>query len=143
MARSSAPAAAIVATASKPGARPQFAWALGLIMAGTLIRLGLLLLDWPATDSDEGTMGLMALHITHGAHPVFFYGQTYMGALQAYLGAALFTLFGASVFTLRLGLLLLFMLFLAVMYALVRRLYDHRFALFSLASFLLTNPTSA
>ena len=130
----------MAATASKPGARRQFAWALGLIAAGTLIRLGLLLLDWPATDSDEGTMGLMALHITHGAHPVFFYGQTYMGALQAYLGAALFTLFGASVFTLRLGLLLLFMLFLAVMYALVRRLYDHRFALFSLALLALGGP---
>ncbi len=76
-------------------------WALVLIAIGVLIRLGLLLLDWPRTDSDEGTMGLMALHIvSRGEHPVFFYGQTYMGSLQAHLGAVLFTLFGASVFAL-------------------------------------------
>jgi hypothetical protein len=48
-------------------------WALALIAIGVLIRLGLLLLDWPRTDSDEGAMGLMALHIvTRGAHPIFF-----------------------------------------------------------------------
>jgi hypothetical protein len=109
-------------------------WALALIAAAVLIRLGLLLFDWPRTDSDEGTMGLMALHIlTHGEHPLFFYGQSYMGTLQAYLGAGLFTLFGPSVLSLRLGLLLLDALFLATMYALLRLLYPRAFALFSLA----------
>ena len=116
-------------------------WALILIAVGVLIRLGLLLLDWPSTDSDEGVMGLMALHIGRsGEHPLFFYGQTYMGALQAYLGAALFSLFGVSIFTLRLGLLLLFTLFLVTMYLLVRLLYNCPFALVVLALLGLGGP---
>ena len=116
-------------------------WALALIAAGVLIRLGLLLLDWPPTDSDEGIMGLMALHIaSRGEHPLFFYGQTYMGTLQAYLGAALFALFGSSVFSLRLGLLLLDSLFLATLYVLLRLLYHPKFALFSLVLLDLGGP---
>jgi hypothetical protein len=55
-----------------------------------------------------------------------------MGTLQSYLGAVFFSLFGASVFTLRLGLVLLFALFLATMYALLRLLYEQEFALFAL-----------
>lgn len=106
-----------------------------------LIRLGLLLLDWPSTDSDEGTIGLMALHIaSRGERPLFFYGQTYMGPLQAYLGAALFSLFGPSVLTLRLGLLLFDALFLATMYVLLRLLYHPTFALFSLVLLDLGGP---
>ncbi len=47
-------------------------------------RLAIALLGYPADDSDEATMGLMALHInTRGEHPIFFYGQNYMGALEA------------------------------------------------------------
>jgi len=116
-------------------------WALVLITTGILIRLGLLLLDWPRTDSDEGTMGLMALHIVmRGERPLYFYGQSYMGTLQAYLGAAFFSLFGASVFTLRLGLVLLFALFLATMYALLRLLYERMFALFALFLLSLGTP---
>ena len=116
-------------------------WALVLIASGILIRLGLLLLDWPRTDSDEGTMGLMALHIvTRGSHPLFFYGQAYMGTLQSYIGAVFFQVFGASVFTLRLGLVLLFALFLTTMYALLRLLYDRVFALFALFLLSLGTP---
>jgi hypothetical protein len=115
--------------------------ALVLIAIGILIRLGLLLLDWPRTDSDEGTMGLMALHVvTRGEHPLFFYGQSYMGTLQAYIGASFFFLFGASVFTLRLGLVLLFALFLATMYALLCLLYERGFALFALFLLSLGTP---
>src|SRR5262245_56727648 len=59
-----------------------------LIVGGVALRLTLAALGWPATDSDEATFGLMALHISErGAHPIFFYGQTYMGALEAYLAA--------------------------------------------------------
>ncbi|HET9109978.1 MAG TPA: hypothetical protein VFN78_04040 [Ktedonobacterales bacterium] len=108
-------------------------WALGLIVVGALVRLGLALLQWPRTDSDEGTMGLMALHVGAGRElPLFFDGQSYMGTIQAYLGALLFHLFGASLVSLRLGLVLLFVLFLLIMYPLLRLLYGLRYALVGL-----------
>lgn len=59
-----------------------------------------------------------------GEHPLFFYGQNYMGAIEAYLGAAAFRLFGVSVFSLRLGTTLLFTFFLICMYFLVGMLFN-------------------
>src|SRR5215472_6389784 len=86
--------------------------ALALILCGTLLRVLLAALRWPLLNSDEGTMGIMALHIAYrGEHPIFYYGQHYMGTLEAYIAAGFFRLFGASVFTLRLGPVLMFVLF--------------------------------
>ncbi|HJT59439.1 MAG TPA: hypothetical protein VJ761_23220, partial [Ktedonobacteraceae bacterium] len=95
--------------------------AIAIIILGVLIRIVLLSQGWPHTTMDEGTMGQMAVHIAKdGQRPIFFYGQAYMGSLEAYLAAPLFQLFGASLFTLRLGLVLLFTIFLTAMYLLVR-----------------------
>jgi hypothetical protein len=105
---------------------------LASLMWALLLRAFLAWVDWPLPNSDEGTMGIMALHIQRGDLPIFFYGQHYMGALEAYIAAALFQLAGASVFTLRLGLVLLFLLFLVCMYLLTSRLYNRKFALFTL-----------
>ncbi len=106
---------------------------LGVIIAialATGIRVAVISLGWQTTNSDEDTMGLMALHIAYrGEFPVFFYGQNYMGALEAYIGALLFHLLGPSLFSLRLGLVFLFDLFLLVMYLLTRLLYTKRLAL--------------
>jgi hypothetical protein len=75
-------------------------------------------------------MGLMAKHIAErGELPIFFYGQSYMGPIEAYVGALLVPLFGASTFTLRLGLLGFFSFFLICMYYLNRLLYDRPLAL--------------
>jgi 4-amino-4-deoxy-L-arabinose transferase-like glycosyltransferase len=52
-------------------------------------------------NSDEAITGLMARHILQGECPVFFYGQAYMGSLDAFLTAGLFFLFGDSVLTIR------------------------------------------
>lgn len=104
-----------------------------IIVLATLLRILLAALGWPQTNSDEGTIGMMAMHIAyHGDHPIFFYGQNYMGPLEAYLGAALFQLFGVSVFTLRLGMILLFALFLASTYLLTSLLYTKKLAPVSL-----------
>src|SRR5205085_508825 len=104
--------------------------ALAIIAFAVLLRVVLIAQGWPQTNSDEDTMGLMALHIANrGEHPIFFYGQNYMGAFEAYLGAALFRLFGVSVFTLRLGTILLFALFLVSMYLLTNLLYTKKLAL--------------
>ncbi len=52
-------------------------------------------------DGDEALVGIQAEHILHGELPIYFYGQPYMGSLEAYLTALLFAIFGASVWTLR------------------------------------------
>ncbi len=51
---------------------------------------------------DEAVTGNMALHVLKGEPQVFFWGQPYMGALEAYLASTLFLLFGPSTFTLHL-----------------------------------------
>jgi len=95
------------------------------------LRLLLTALGWPTTNSDEDTIGLMARHIAYnGEHPVVFYSRNYLGALEAYLGAAFFRLFGPSLFTLRLGIILLDALFFASMYLLTSLLYTKKLALF-------------
>jgi len=115
--------------------------AVALILLATLLRLALIALGWPAPYNDEGTVGLMALHIAyHGAHPLLYYGQDYMGSLEAYLGAGFFHLFGPSTFALRLGLLLLFALFLICMYCLTALLYTKGLALITLALLALGSP---
>lgn len=104
-----------------------------ILLFASALRVLLIGLGWPITNSDEGTMGLMALHIAyHGEHPVFFYGQSYMGALEAYIAAIFFRLFGPSLFTLRLGLVLLFALFLYTIYQLTRLIYNKTYALLAL-----------
>src|SRR5579863_4848061 len=105
-----------------------------IIAFGTLLRLVFILLGWPASYNDEGTLGLMALHIAyHGAHPLLYYGQDYLGSLEAYLGAGFFHLFGPSTTSLRLGLIPIFGLFLTCLYLLGALLYSKGLAIFSIA----------
>lgn len=107
--------------------------AIVLIALAIVLRVVLIATGWPQHNSDESVMGLMALHIANrGELPIFFYGQSYMGATEAYVGAALFRLFGASVFTLRLVPLLLIAFFLACMYLLTSLLYSKQLALVTL-----------
>ncbi len=104
------------------------------IALAILLRIFLIAWGWPHSNADVDTMGIMAMHIAYkGEHPIFFYGQNYMGTLQAYLGVAFFRLFGISVFSLRLGAVLFFALFLVIMYCLTSLLYTKKLALITLA----------
>ena len=104
--------------------------AMAIIVFGTLLRVVLVGLQWPLFNSDEGTMGIMALHIaSRGDHPLFYYGQHFMGTLDAYLAAGVFRVLGSSILTLRGSMLLLYVPFLLVMYGLTRLLYSKQMAL--------------
>src|SRR5262245_66607204 len=86
-----------------PGARG-LAPALGL--AGVFIAVRLLIALSPPlreTYYDEALTGLMSLAILRGVPQVFYWGQPYLGALDAYLAAGAFYVFGPSTFALRLG----------------------------------------
>jgi 4-amino-4-deoxy-L-arabinose transferase-like glycosyltransferase len=104
-----------------------------IIALGVVLRIVLIAWGWPHSNADVDTMGIMAMHIaSKGEHPIFFYGQNYMGTLQAYLAVAFFHLFGISVFSLRLGSVLFFTLFLVIMYCLTSLLYTKKLALITL-----------
>jgi hypothetical protein len=101
-----------------------------VVVAATVARLVLISYNWPVTNSDEGNMGLLAMHVAYrGELPIFFYGLPYMGPLEGYIAAPLFHLLGPSLFSLRVGLLPLFALLLISMYYLTRLLYTQKFAL--------------
>lgn len=103
-----------------------------VVLIGALLRLLLVGTGWPRTDADEATMGLMALHIAQGRHfPSLFYGQAYMGTLEAYLAAPWFVAFGPSLFGLRAAVILLNVAFVVSMYLFARLVYGNRIALWT------------
>lgn len=105
-----------------------------IIALNTGMRIWLVTHGYPRSNSDESIIGLMAVHIAyHGELPVFFWGQGYTGPLEAYVGAPLMYLFGPSIFPVRLGVILLFDLFLLGMYLLTSLLYSKGLALFTLS----------
>ena len=59
----------------------------------------------------------MARHILQGERPVFFYGQAYMGSLDAWLIAVGFRLLGDSVLTIRIVESILYLLIVATGFA--------------------------
>ncbi len=109
-------------------------YAAALIVFAIGLRLLLAALGWPSTNSDEGTMGLMGLHIAyHGQYPSIYWGQNYMGVLEAYLAAFYFHLIGPSLFALRLSVITLITFFFVNMYLLTSLLYSKKMALVALA----------
>ena len=70
---------------------------LGIILLAAFgLRMALSVFNY-VSNFDSATPGLMALHILKGEDfPLFYYGQHYMGALEAYVAAGFFFLFGVS-----------------------------------------------
>jgi 4-amino-4-deoxy-L-arabinose transferase-like glycosyltransferase len=92
-----------------------FAAKLAIVVAvALLLKMALLLSGVVAFDSDEAIVGLMARHILEGERPVFFYGQSYMGSLDAWLVAGFFALWGPSVWGIRAVQTLLFLVHVAL-----------------------------
>ncbi len=72
-------------------------------------------------DDDQAVVGLMALDIHHGQRwPIFFDGQRYMGAIEAYVAAGFECLFGTGPTVVALAPTLFFGLFVALQYAVWR-----------------------
>src|SRR5512135_575249 len=93
----------------------------GLIVVAIVYKLGLLALNAVPFNGDEAIVALMARHILHGERPVFFYGQAYLGATDAWLVAASFSAFGESVLAIRVVHILLFAGVVFTTYLLARR----------------------
>lgn len=80
---------------------------MGALAALVLARSAVFVL-WPGShfDSDQAVTGLMAKHLSElRAFPVFWYGQTYMLGVEAWLAAPVMAIGGATVAALKLPLL--------------------------------------
>ena len=72
---------------------------------------------------DTATVGLMALDILDGARPLFYYGQNYMGAIEAYAAAGWFALLGPGPLALSLAPITFTVLWAAALWLLFRALF--------------------
>lgn len=95
-----------------------------LLLAGLALRIAIISSPLGEIDGDEAVVGLMARHIAFlGERPVFYYGQPYLGSLEAFSAAPLFRLFDSSTPLLKLVPTAYSLGFLALSAALARRLF--------------------
>ncbi len=87
--------------ASTPAMVPVLAGG-GAVITALALKLWLIFGGMVPFNADEAVVALMARHILRGARPVFFYGQAYMGSLDAFLVAPGFALFGEQIWVMRL-----------------------------------------
>lgn len=71
------------------------------LLASLLVRIWLIVHTNGVINGDEALVGIQAQHILRGEFPIYYYGQPYMGSLEAYLVALIFAVAGSSVWTLR------------------------------------------
>lgn len=83
--------------------RPRPGWTASLIIMLLAVMARGLYLVYINLDADMAVTGLMGRHILQGHCPIFFYGQPFCGAIEAYLAAAIFALLGSSPLTLSLA----------------------------------------
>ena len=64
------------------------------LLLAIIVRMWLIVHTNGVIAGDEAMVGIQAEHILHGEHPIYYYGQPYMGSLQMYLIAGIFFLPG-------------------------------------------------
>lgn len=105
-----------------------------LVLIGFLLRLDFLIANNFTIDSDEAIVGLMAKHINEGIkHPVFYYGQHYLGCLESYFVAILFRIFGISAYALKAVPLIFSLIFIVLTFFLTYEIFDKKSAFFATA----------
>ncbi|HEX8036106.1 MAG TPA: hypothetical protein VF510_19775, partial [Ktedonobacterales bacterium] len=104
-----------------------------ILALAVVVRVSLLARDVPTLDSDQSVVGLMALHLLRGEWSVFYWGQPYMGSLEAMLVAPFLWLFGASSFVLHLATLCAALAFLVAIYLTGAAIYSRAVGLVAAA----------
>jgi len=95
------------------------AWVAIIILAAGYKGILLLEESFPF-NSDEAIVGLMAKHILEGERPTFFYGQSYMGSLDAWIVAGDFAVFGEKIWVIRMIQTLLYLISISLSMYLVK-----------------------
>ena len=105
-----------------------------MLAAGLAVQLATMAAGKIHWNSDQAIVGLMGRHILTGQeHPTFYYGSHYAGTLEPHYLALVFSVFGASYTTYRLGMVLLLLLHSLLVYALARRVFGQCAALVAVA----------
>ncbi len=120
--------------------RRNWAWPTLALFLAVGLKVWLILGDWMPFNSDEAIVALMARHILLGKLPVFFYGQAYMGSLDAFLVAGAFILFGEQVWAIRVVQGLLYLGVMCTTACIGKRVFGF-WQVGILAMFLLAIPT--
>ncbi|MGF1506587.1 MAG: hypothetical protein ACFB51_15855, partial [Anaerolineae bacterium] len=98
------------------------------LAAGLALKAVILATGAATFDADEAILALMARHTLQREPALFFYGQNYMGALDAYLIAGSFLAFGERVLSVRLTQVMLYAGVLVTTYILAWRITEDRWA---------------
>jgi len=106
-------------------------WPLFLIALTFCIRIPLIKVRATILPGDEVMFGLMAKHILAGHFPIYYFGQGYLGALEAYVTSSLSLIMGLNGWTVQIGSFLFYSLFMITHFFLIRRLFGLRVSLLS------------
>ncbi len=79
-----------------------------------LTRIWLIIHTHGVMSGDEATVGIQAEHILRGEFPIYYYGQAYLGNIQAYVIALFFLFTGPSVWVMRVEPILTSLLIVAL-----------------------------
>lgn len=112
----------------------------GILITACAVKGWIVLAGHVPFNADEAIVALMARHITQGKFPIFFYGQSYLGSLDALLVAGGFQLFGEHVWVIRLIQGVLYAGTIVTTAAIGRRVFESR-KVGLLSGLLLAAPT--
>ena len=112
-------------------------WRLAILLLAVFLRLGGLATVPPGLTHDEAVHGLTAWEIVEGARPLYIPIANGREPLFDYATAAVMALIGPSGFAVRLTAVYFSLLLFALSYAWVRRAFNERVALLTLATFAL------
>ena len=120
---------------TQPVSRRQQLVTFAVLLIGALLLFATILLtSQKYADGDEAVVGMMAKHIlSKGERPILYYGQVYGGggAIEAYLAAIPFAIFGVSAIALKSVALCIWLVTIALCYLFCLRRYDYGTAIFS------------
>lgn len=119
-----------------------YIWVGVFIAVALVVRIDLLVDTGAVIDADEAIVGLMAKHILEGAPwPIFYYGQAYMGSLEALVAAVSFSLFSISSVALK-AVPLYFSLLLVLLVYFLARCFTDRFGARIAAGYAALGPSA-
>jgi hypothetical protein len=121
----------------------KFDWCIAVLFV-----VATLLARWPYIEAaqtvlhtDEAVVGVMANDILHGERfPLYFYGQRYMGSLEAYAIAGVQWVVGSPMIALRLAPALFLALLVAVNYLMLTHWFGRRGAIVGAVSLIACSP---